>query len=88
MANEINACGIQAHKEKLNNGIFSLDPKAEEHAKKIGLKPRPKETISEIGSHGEFVRQANSFIKPFGSKEGEFKADKGRYAIYWAHECN
>ena len=88
MSNEVNACGIQAHKEKFSNGAFQLDPKAEEHAKKIGLAPRPKETISEIGSHGEFVRQANSFITPFGDKEGEFKAEANRFAIYWGHGCN
>ncbi len=88
MSNEINACGVRAHREKENGFKIEVDPKAIAHAEAIGLAPRPKETISEIGSHGEFVRQANSFITPFGDKEGEFKAEANRFAIYWGHGCH
>ena len=88
MSNELNACGVRAHREKENGFKIEVDPKAIAHAEAIGLAPRPKETISEIGSHGEFVRQANSFITPFGDKEGEFKAEANRFAIYWGHGCH
>ena len=88
MSNEINACGIKEHRAKSDFFGEEINPKAYEHAEKIGLSPRPKETISEIGNHGEFVRQANSFITPFGDKEGQLKAESNRYAIYWGHGCH
>ena len=65
------------------------DELAEEFAKQAGgLAPRPNEQRDETNERGVFVRQPNSFIVPFGDKEGEFKAEDGRYAIYWAHGCN
>lgn len=64
------------------------DEEAEEHAKEVGVNPRPKETISEIDERGAFIRQPNSFIVPFGDGEGEHKAEADRFAIYWAHGCN
>ena len=63
----------------------------EELAKYFGKvsnsKPRP--VISdEIDEKGFWIRQKNSLITPFGSKENELKADKDRYIIYWASGCN
>lgn len=49
---------------------------------------RPKETENEINETGAFVRQANRFITPFGEKEGELKAEPGRYRLIWAKGCN
>ena len=68
--------------------IKYTDIEAEQHAKEAGVPPRPKETKNEIDERGAFVRQANSFIIPFGEKEGEWKAEAGRYRIYWAKGCN
>ncbi len=68
--------------------ITYTDEEAERHAKEVGVSPRPNETLDEINERGVFVRQANSFIVPFGDKEGEHKADKGRYRIFWAHGCH
>lgn len=64
------------------------DAEAQQHAEEVGVPPRPKETRNEIDERGAFVRQANSFIVPFGDKEGEWKAEAGRYRIYWAKTCN
>ncbi|MCM1185586.1 MAG: glutathione S-transferase C-terminal domain-containing protein [Lachnoclostridium sp.] len=64
------------------------DEEAEAHAREVGVNPRPKETISEIDERGAFIRQPNAFIQPFGDKEGDLKAEAGRYAIYWAVGCN
>lgn len=69
------------------NNVYT-DTEAEEHAKEVGVNPRPKETISEIDERGAFIRQPNSFIKPFGDGENDLKAEDGRYAIYWAHGCH
>ena len=89
-----NACDLNAHNaRKLGpNGQFLnsayTDELAEQFAKEAGVPPRPSETHNELDERGAFVRQANSFITPFGSKEGEFKAEPGRYSIYWAEGCN
>lgn len=64
------------------------DAEAEEHAKEVGVPARPMETRNEIDESGAFIRQPNAFIQKFGEKEGELKAEAGRYAIYWAHGCN
>ena len=64
------------------------DELAEKWAKEAGVDPRPNETIKEIDETGAFIRQPNAFIQPFGDKEGDLKAEAGRYAIYWAHGCN
>ncbi len=64
------------------------DEEAESHARQVGVDPRPKETINEIDGRGAFIRQPNAFIQPFGDKEGDLKAEAGRYAIYWAIGCN
>ncbi len=64
------------------------DEEAEAHAQEVGVDPRPNETISEIDGTGAFIRQPNAFIQPFGDKEGDLKAEAGRYAIYWAVGCN
>jgi putative glutathione S-transferase len=49
---------------------------------------RPKETEHEIDQSGAFVRQKNRFVTPFGEKEGELKAEPGRYRLAWAYRCN
>lgn len=64
------------------------DEQAEIWAKEAGVDPRPNETKREIDETGAFIRQPNAFIQPFGDKEGDLKAEAGRYAIYWAHGCN
>jgi putative glutathione S-transferase len=64
------------------------DEEAEAHAQEVGVPPRPMETKSEIDDTGAFIRQPNAFIQPFGDKEGQLKADTGRYSIYWATGCN
>ncbi|MGN0480914.1 MAG: glutathione S-transferase C-terminal domain-containing protein [Lachnospiraceae bacterium] len=64
------------------------DAEAQEHANEVGVKARPKETISEIDARGAFIRQPNAFIKPFGSGEDDLKAEANRFAIYWAHGCH
>ncbi len=64
------------------------DEEAEAHAQEVGVDPRPRETVSEIDETGAFIRQPNAFIHPFGDKEGDWKAEANRYAIYWATGCN
>lgn len=64
------------------------DQEAEEHAKEVGVDPRPRETISEIDERGAFIRQPNAFIQPFGDNKGDLKAEANRYSIYWAVGCN
>lgn len=68
--------------------IKYTDIEAEQYAKETGVPPRPRETKNEIDERGAFVRQANSFVTPFGEKEGEWKAEAERYRIYWAKGCN
>ena len=85
-----NACsldfsGVKEEKEEI---VGYSDEQAEIWAKEAGVDPRPRETISEIDETGAFIRQPNAFIQPFGDKEGDLKAEAGRYAIYWAHGCN
>lgn len=81
-------CGIdiESYKEELLNGY--TDEEARLHAKEVGVNERPNETKSEIDERGAFIRQPNAFIKPFGDKEGDLKAEANRYAIYWAIGCN
>lgn len=82
-----NCCGSNEQVEEKRIFGYS-DEQAEIWAKEAGVDPRPRETISEIDGIGAFIRQPNAFIKPFGDKEGDLKAEAGRYAIYWAHGCN
>ena len=53
-----------------------------------GVKRRPQERTTEIDEGGNFVRQQNYFTTPFGDKEGELKAEEGRYHLVWAHICH
>lgn len=84
----INACEFHPIKKDVNNKVDYTDEEAEKHASEVHAIPRPKETIDEIDERGAFIRQANYFITPFGDKEGELKAEKDRYVIYWAHGCH
>lgn len=84
-------CGIKAHKAKVlkeSNEIEYTDNLAEYFAKENGSKPRPGIQNGEIDEKGFWVRQANYLTTPFGNKDGEFKADKDRYIIYWSPGCN
>lgn len=64
------------------------DAEAREHALEVGVNPRPQETSDEISAKGAFVRQPNAFIKKFGVKTEDLKAEANKYAIYWAHGCH
>lgn len=79
-----------AETEKSAEELLSsyTDQEAEEHAREVGVDPRPRETISEIDERGAFIRQPNAFIQPFGDNEGDLKAEANRYSIYWAVGCN
>lgn len=81
-------CGSEPQEEKKVVLEEYTDEEAELHAKEVGVDPRPRETISEIDERGVFIRQPNAFIQPFGDKEGDLKAEAGRFAIYWAHGCH
>lgn len=72
----------------LNRNEEYTDELAEQFAREVGVDPRPNETKVEIDARGAFIRQPNAFIQPFGDKEGDLKAEAGRYAIYWATGCN
>ena len=56
--------------------------------KPVEIKIRPVETKTEIDERGAFQRQPNHFTTPFGDGEGELKAEKGRYHLYWAKGCH
>lgn len=71
-----------------NNSVVWTDEEIELEAKKRNVRPRPQETKSEIDDRGAFVRQPNRFRTPFGDKEGELKAEKGRYRLFWAKGCH
>lgn len=64
------------------------DALAEQFAKKVGVDPRPNETLVEIDERGAFIRQPNAFLQPFGDKEGDLKAEANRFGIYWATGCH
>lgn len=64
------------------------DEEAEGYAKAAGVNPRPRESISETDEFGAFIRQANSFITPFGDNPGEIKPEAGRYRIFWKKGCH
>lgn len=87
-------CDISARirksaKEENNTAVWDYtDEEAERYAQLVGVPPRPMETKNEIDARGAFVRQPNAFIVPFGDKEGEWKAEAGRYRIFWAKGCN
>lgn len=82
------ACSVSFGANKQNARSEYTDEEAQAHADEVGAKPRPRETISEIDERGAFIRQPNAFIKPFGDKEGDLKAEDGRFAVYWAHGCH
>jgi len=42
---------------------------------------------NEIGTQGEFRRQKNNFITPFGNGKGELPIEAGRYRLLWAPVC-
>ena len=84
----LNACGIEAHRKRIENDNNYTDSKAFEFASLVGVDPRPNETKNEIDSRGVFIRQANWFTKPFGNDNDDLKAEPNRFGIYWAHGCH
>ena len=84
-----NRCSLEFHRKQNGAKSAYTDELAEQFAAQAGgLAPRPNEQKDETNERGVFVRQPNSFIVPFGEKEGEHKAEANRFAIYWAHGCN
>ena len=87
------ACGIQAHKEKINNEnnktkVQYTDNLAQYFAEETGVKPRSTIQNGEINDKGYWIRQVNYFTTPFGDKDGLHRAEKDRYTIYWTYLCN
>lgn len=60
----------------------------ERFAQEAGIHKKAVLSIEEIDRRGAFIRQYNYFDTPFGEKEGQWKAEPGRYRIYWAKVCN
>ena len=87
-ANVNTACSISAHRATSTGKVDYTDLEAEQHALEVGVPPRPLTTVKEVDDRGVFVRQPNSFITPFGDKEGDLKAEDKRYIIYWTYSCN
>ena len=93
---EINtSCAFKPRSKNAAEAKDYTDFEAEEHAKEVNAYPRPVtgtlvngKPINEIDSRGEFIRQANSFITPFGFNDGEIKPEANRFVIYWANFCN
>ena len=84
-------CGLQAHRDKLKKESQTVvydDNLANYFALLNNSKPRPDIVKGEVDENGYWVRQANYLITPFGDKEGDLKADKDRYIIYWNPGCN
>ena len=82
------SCSIDFHKRDEVRSAYD-DELAEKFAAEAGgLAPRPNEQKDETNERGVFVRQPNSFIEPFSETGKGFKAEAGRYAIYWGHGCN
>ncbi|MDO4324020.1 MAG: glutathione S-transferase C-terminal domain-containing protein [Lachnospiraceae bacterium] len=73
---------IIAENEKVTDEILHKE------AKERGVKPRPREKGSEIDERGAFHRQPVQFTTPFGDKEGELKAESGRYHLIWGYICH
>ena len=80
-----NACDLNARPQPSRGGLGGFpsipgytDAEAEEHAREVGVVPRPAETLNELDELGAFVRQANSLIQPFGSAPGTLRAEAGR----------
>jgi len=86
MSNE--SCDYIAHRKKTDTSADYTDEEAKRHARERGVDLRPAETKNEIDDTGAFIRQPNAFTQPFGDKEGDLKAEAGRYSIYWAKGCN
>ena len=82
------SCNIERHQNDINEAVEYTDALAEEFAKQAGVDPRPMETFEEIDETGAFIRQPNAFIQPAGEGEGHWKAEPGRYQIYWAQGCH
>ena len=84
------SCSIAARRSARSaaNTIKYTDEVAEYLAVKNGTKPRPDIQQGEIDENGFWVRQPNLLIRPFGSGEGDLKADADRYIIYWNPGCN
>lgn len=86
-----NACSLAAHRAKAQENKVATkytDEVAEYLAGLHHTKPRPTIVQGEIDERGYWVRQKNFLITPFGDQEGNLKADKDRYIVYWNPGCN
>ncbi|MBP5159249.1 MAG: glutathione S-transferase C-terminal domain-containing protein [Lachnospiraceae bacterium] len=82
------SCSIDLGRKEAIKSDYD-DALAEKFAAEAGgLAPRPNEQKDETNERGVFVRQPNSFTEPFSETGEGFKAEAGRYAIYWGHCCN
>jgi len=79
-------CDLASHRFKTLNNDYT-DIEAEGYAKRVGVDPRPKETLDEIDERGAFIRQANYFLEPFGNKDTKDTINN-KYGIYWKHSCH
>lgn len=68
--------------------LANADELARRDAEERGVLPRPQEIKAEIDHRGAFIRQPNRFTTQFGKNEGELKAEKGRYHLFWAKGCH
>ena len=85
------SCGIEAHKNKIKNQnkLEYTDNLAAYFANQRRVNPRDSiQTDGEINEKGYWIRQTNYFTTPFGEKDGELKAEKDKYTIYWTYLCN
>lgn len=87
------ACSIGAHRkrqqeEKVSSNQVEYTAELAEYFGAISHSRKHPILKGEIDEKGYWVRQKNSLITPFGDEEGDLKADKDRYIIYWASGCN
>lgn len=68
--------------------VLLSDEELERDAAARGIKLRPMESKSSINEKGAFIRPPSHFTTPFGDKEGELKAEPGRYRLLWLKNCN
>lgn len=68
--------------------VLLSDEELERDAATRGVKLRPLESRTNIDERGAFIRPPCHFTTPFGDKEGELKAEAGRYRLLWSKNCN
>lgn len=58
-----------------------------EQLKSEGVIPYQNIIAAENDNHGNFVRQENQFITPFGTGLGDLPVEKDRYRLIWSPAC-